>query len=242
MSVAKSRLNRRKADAVLREAVIQLLSLRMRSNSSPKALRLFAESCVHAASLRGQVSKQAVAQADVHHIGSVLRAWHRETRYLTDDGFPKPLTFAGKNGLRQLVIRFCPEMRPDSVLSTLTSANLIGKTSNGRWIPNARFGVMPRFSNEVYEHIADGVSRFVETVTQNVSRPKGEDPLFERSAKVRRFPVSDAAEFRKFVNQQATTFLCAVDDWLEARAESRGKSRAKKCNAGVFAFAFMDVK
>ena len=64
--------------------------------------------------------------------------------------------------------------------------------------------------------------------------------LFERSAKVRTFPVSEAAAFREFVDGQASAFLGAVDDWLEARIESSGRRVGSACTAGVFTFAFID--
>jgi hypothetical protein len=84
------------------------------------------------------------------------------------------------------------------------------------------------------------VSRYVETVTRNVTTRRKSNTLFERSSKVRAFPISAAEDFRTLVNEQAIAFLAIVDDWLEARVEAASKSRSKKCTAGVFAFAFLD--
>jgi hypothetical protein len=100
--------------------------------------------------------------------------------------------------------------------------------------------VFPLLNSELLGHLSEGVSRLVETVISNVTTEQKEEMLFERSAKVRRFPVNASTEFREFVKNQAVAFLGAVDDWMETRAEAARGSRGKKCAAGVFTFAFMD--
>jgi hypothetical protein len=225
---------------VIREAVVQLFALQLSSGTGLDALRLFALECVESASRKTSLDPHCADGSDVQTIGSLLRTWHRETKYLSKDGLPRPLGLTGPSGLRRLI---CSYFGPDkfaSVFEGLQKSGLITQTNRGTWVPTGKYGVVPIISTELLAHLAEGVSRYVETVSRNVTTRRKENTLFERSSKVRAFPVDAAPEFRALVNQQAIAFLGVVDDWLEARVEASSKSRAKKCTAGVFAFAFLD--
>ncbi|HTE42944.1 MAG TPA: DUF6502 family protein [Steroidobacteraceae bacterium] len=225
---------------VIREAIVQLFALQLSSGTSLDALRLFALSCVDSASRKTGIDTQEASGSDVQTIGSLLRTWHRETRYLSKDGSPRPLGLSGKNGLRKLVCLYFDPKKFDSVFEGLQKSGLIKETRQKKWIPTGKYGVVPIVSKELLAHLAEGVSRYVETITRNVTTRRKENTLFERSSKVRAFPVSAAEDFRILVNRQAIAFLAVVDDWLEARVEEASNSRSKKCTAGVFAFAFLD--
>ncbi|MEO8063712.1 MAG: DUF6502 family protein [Pseudomonadota bacterium] len=225
---------------VIREAIVQLFALQLSAGTSLDALRLFALECVESASKETNVCAQGPAGPDVQTFGSLLRTWHRETKYLTKEGSPRPLALAGKNGLRKLVYSHFDAERFETVFEGLQKSGLIKETGEKQWIPTGKYGVVPIVSKELLAHLTEGVSRYVETVTRNVTTRRKENTLFERSSKVRAFPVSAAADFRSLVNQQAIAFLAVVDDWLEARVEKASGSRSKKCTAGVFTFAFLD--
>ena len=225
---------------VIREAIVQLFALQLSSGTSLDAMRLFALECADSASKKLTVGTQMTTGPDVQTFGSLLRAWHRETKYLSKDGSPRPLGLNGKNGLRKLVGAHFKAEEFESVFEGLQKSGLIEETSKNHWIPKGKYGVVPIVSRELLAHLSEGVSRYVETVTRNVTTRRKENTLFERSSKVRAFPVSASEEFRKLVNQQAIAFLAVVDDWLEARVEEASRSRSKKCTAGVFAFAFLD--
>lgn len=232
----------RKSDRqlVIREAIVQLFALQLGSGTSLDALRLFALECVDTASKKLTAGTQIATGPDVQTFGSLLRAWHRETRYLSKDGSPRPLGLNGQNGLRKLVGVHFEAEEFETVFEGLKKSGLIEETGKKHWTPTGKYGVVPIVSRELLAHLAEGVSRYVETVTRNVTTRRKENTLFERSSKVRAFPVSASEEFRKLVNQQAIAFLAVVDDWLEARVEEASSSRSKKCTAGVFAFAFLD--
>jgi hypothetical protein len=225
---------------VIREAIVQLFALQLSSGTSLDSLRLFALDCVESASRKTSIDPRNSGVSDVQTIGSLLRTWHRETKYLSKQGLPRPLGLNGKNGLRKL---FCIHYEPEKfgvVFDGLRKAGLVKEAGRGKWVPTGKYGVVPIVSQELLAHLAEGVSRYVETVTRNVTTRRQENTLFERSSKVRAFPISAAPQFRTLVNQQAIAFLSVVDDWLEARVEESSKSRKKKCTAGAFAFAFLD--
>lgn len=238
--MTKSRKSQ-KAARIVREAVVQLFALKLAAGASREELQYFAEQCVDQALKKISAESDRAAGTDYHRISSLLRAWHRETKYLSRDGYPKPLRLAGTPGLNELAHRFCPDDGVKPVIDSLKRGRLIRQDRSGRWIPNGKQVVVPYVSQAMFEHIAEGVARFVETVTRNITNDDREPSLFERSAKVHKFPHSRLADFHVFVDKQATAFLGAIDEWMEVRADEATKSRGRKCEVGVFTFAFADA-
>jgi hypothetical protein len=237
MSVRRGVVERQKA---IEEVLVQLFSVLLCSGKNYEDVRAIANACLEFARRSLLSSEKTRDEADAQDFGSILRTWHRHSRFLTSDGYPRPLRLAGRNGLRALIGQYYPRTQIEEILSALVAAGLIRKTNRALWAPTGKYAVFPRLSAELLEHLAEGVSRLVETVIGNVTAANKEELLFERSAKVRQFPVSSATEFRDFTKDQALAFLGSVDDWMEARSESAKGKRGKKCTAGVFTFAFMD--
>jgi hypothetical protein len=98
---------------------------------------------------------------------------------------------------------------------------------------------MPRLSFETLEHLSEGIARYVETVTKNVTAKSDQEVLFERSCKVRGLPASELNAFREFVGQQAQVFIIGIDDWLEGRSATAKHSNSRLCTAGVYTFAYI---
>lgn len=229
------------SDRFVRQALVGFMGLVLRTGTSLNGLRAITAECIQRAN--DEVALNGKQEGlDIHRLASILRTWHRETRYLTTDGRPSPLPLSGKAGLRALVNIYYPKSKIVTVLATLKSAGLIKRHGQNRWLPTEAHVRMSTDSQETLDHVSEGVSRFLETVMNNVNSHSKKDLLFEQSCKVRRLPTSNTAAFRVFVRQQAIAFLTAVDDWLEARVE-RGAHRSKKsktCSAGVFTFAYID--
>ena len=227
-------------DRVIREAMIQIFALQLRLGASIEELKATARNSIRLASSCAIDGTRDVVSPDVQQFGSLLRTWHRDTRFLSKEGFPKHLGSVGRNSLRTLVYAHYPKEQYDLVISSLRQSRLIRRDSRGRWFPTTKHAVFPSLSDELLAHFSEGVARFIETMSRNVVTQDKDEALFERSSKVRRLPVSAAPAFRQFVNGQALAFLEAVDDWLEGRVEMGKKTKERKCTAGVFAFAFMD--
>jgi hypothetical protein len=225
---------------VLREAMVQIFELQLRLGGSVDDARVLAQSCIRDASRLVLRHPDGTENIDVEKFGSLLRSWHRKTRYLTREGFPRHLALEGRNGLRSLVNAHYPRSHSDSVIRSLRLSGLIKLDGRGKWFPTTKHAVFPALTRELLVHFSEGVSRFVKTMARNVKTRNRDETLFERASTVSKLPVSAGPEFRAFVNRQALVFLEAVDDWLEGRVEESKRSREKKCAAGVFAFAFID--
>jgi hypothetical protein len=236
MSQRRIGLERQRA---IQEVLVQLFGALLCSGKSDEEVRSWAISCIELA--REEVRSRPLVgnTTDAQDFGSILRTWHRSAKYLSTEGLPRPLRFRGKNGLRALIGIYFPQSQ-DRIIAALRAAGLVKEVRRGLWAPTAKHAVFPLLNAELLGHLSEGVSRLVETVISNVTAEQKEDVLFERSAKVRKFPANAAPEFREFVKSQAIAFLGAVDDWMEAREEAAKATRGKKCTAGVFTFAFMD--
>ena len=231
--------NRKNRDKVICEAITQLFAMQLRFGASIEELSNAARTAIRAANRTNLAETLAHSDPDVQGFGSLLRCWHRETRFLSLEGFPRHLSREGRNGLRSLVNMHYPRQHFDSVFNALRRSGLIKQDEKLKWFPTMKHAVFPTLSSELLAHFSEGVARFVETMTRNVGARSKEEVLFERSCKVTSLPPSAAPEFRRFVNGQALAFLEAVDDWLENHSKPT-KSSTRKCAAGVFTFAFID--
>jgi hypothetical protein len=226
------------SDHYVEQAIVQLLSLKVRAGASIAELTDFAQSCV--AKARRATSQEAhYVGLDIHKLGSVLRTWHKDANYLTADGLPKPLRVAGRHGLRSLIKKHYPTAAFSDVFKRLLDTRLVSRHGDEKWIPSERTARITQLSHETLEHLAEGVSRYVETVTRNVTAKTDDDVLFERSCKVTSLPEAQFGAFRDYVGQQALAFLSAVDDWLEARNRPSGRRNVQVCTAGVYTFAYV---
>jgi hypothetical protein len=227
-------------ERVIREALVQIFALQIQQGKTTEEVNQEARKCILDATRAVQIRTAGKNDLGVQRLGTLLRAWHRETRYLSNEGFPRPLGLEGKQGLKSLICSHYPKDQFSTIFRLLKNAGLIKKDNKGKWFPTTRHAVFPTLSAELLVHFSEGVARFIETMTRNVTARSRTEVLFERSSKVQKLPISRASEFRNFVNAQALTFLEAVDDWLETRVDQGKSSRERKCSAGVFAFAFLD--
>jgi hypothetical protein len=236
----KNRQKSAEKERAVQEVLIHMFRILLFAGKSEQEIQSCAQSCIEAAGKELQLLAAKTEGTDSFELATVLRAWHREGKYLTRQGYPRPLGYGGANGLKNLIGRFCEASKVDEIFNALRTADLIRKTNNSKWFPTRKHAVIPHLSSELLKHLSEGVSRLVETVVRNVNAENSEEVLFERSAKVRKFPVTAAAEFRSFVNAQAISFLGAVDDWMETQAQGARRTKSRKCTAGVFTFAFID--
>ncbi len=226
-----------KTESYVREAIIQLLSLKLRSGSTVEELSAFTNKCI-AAARKNSKNATKIQGLDIHRLGSVLRTWHTETRFLADDGAPKPLKRTGRNSLGTLLRLYYPANKEELVFRRLRAANLV-KRHGGYWLPTGQHARIPQLSFETLEHLSEGVARYVETVTRNVTAKRKKDVLFERSCKVTRLPAHEFGAFRAYVADQATAFITTIDDWLESRNAVAG-ARVRSRTAGLYTFAYID--
>ena len=237
----KSKRMSLESDRPLREALVGLLGLKLRSGATMDEVRSLVSDCIHLVGSDTRLNDRGRV-LDIHSLASVLRAWHKETRYLSNDGRPLPLPLNGRLGLSRLISTYYPEANIASAFETLKRAELIRRHSRNTWVPTQGHVQISENSQETLDHVSEGVSRFLQTVLNNMNSRTKSNLLFEQSCKVHKLPKSKAPAFRVFVRQQGIAFLTAVDDWLETRVEipKQKRKKSKLCAAGVFTFAYLD--
>lgn len=234
----KSSKHTMKSEHYVEQAIVQLLSLKLRAGSPVADVKELSRRCL-AKALKFLEVEQSVKGLGIHRLGSVLRAWHRQTPYLTHDGMPRPLRVKGRSSLASLVRRYFPAEEFNLVFECLVESKLIRRFGVDQWIPSGRTARISRLSLETLDHLSEGVARYVETVTRNVTAKSDQEVLFERSCKVTNLPSSEFAAFRQYVDQQAIAFLTSMDDWLESRSTRTSRKVGPRHTAGVHTFAFV---
>lgn len=227
-----------KTEQYIEQAIVQLLSLHIKAGHSIAEVDALVRKCVREAKITAK-SGPRHRGLDIHRLGSVLRTWHKEAQYLTFDGTPRPLKGDGRYSLKTLVRKFYPSETFEAVFERLLEAKLIQRYGSDQWVPSEQTARISQLSLETLEHLSEGIARYTETVTRNVTAKSDQDVLFERSAKVTGLPVSEINAFRQYVGQQALAFIIAIDDWLESRSVTTLKSKARRCTAGVYTFAYI---
>ncbi len=223
-------------DKHLKNVMIRMFELKLKSGSSVQDVRSFLDGCLSRAIAQHKVSGPVV-KVDLYGLAAVLRSWHSEAVFLRPDGSPRPLQ---ARGLRELVaIHFSKDDFP-FVYKRLIASNLLKRHGARSWLPAARIAVVPKPTTELLSHMAEGVGRLAETVMRNTQTKRKEDLIFERGCKVFRLPTTHAKGFREYLQKQGMAFVTAVDDWLESRTVRAGNTKRKTCAAGAFAFGYID--
>jgi hypothetical protein len=179
-------------------------------------------------------------------LGSALALWHRDSRFLDEAGFPKPLRAYGRTPSVESLLR-AADVRHKTKASVqfLLRAGLVKRVSRNKCLPTNRSARIPSTDAYFIEHIAQGVMKLVQTAHFNFTPVGRRQPLLQRAASIRRLPRKYKSAYREYVNQQGNAFVTNIDDWLEARVIRDKKPgtrqlNAKPMSAGVYAFAFVD--
>lgn len=171
----------------------------------------------------------------------VLDAWHRDRRYLTARGTPKPVPLRGPTpSVEGLIRRQRVKERESSVMQSLRTFRLIVPCGDSLYIPASDVAVVAARDPIILQHAARALSTLLETVGQNVGGTPNLPPLIERVAEVPDLPREHVRAFRAFTQAQGRTFIRTVNDWLEAR---RARSPNKRVNgtvrAGIHTHAYV---
>ena len=169
----------------------------------------------------------------------VLDAWHRDRRYLSPTGAPKPVPLRGPApSVEGLIRRHRVKERGSSVLQSLKAFRLIVPCGDSLYIPASDVAVVATRDPIILQHAARALSTLLETVGQNVGGISNSPPLIERVAEVPDLPRKHVRAFRAFTQAQGRTFIRTVNDWLEAR-RARNKRVNGTVRAGIHTYAYV---
>jgi hypothetical protein len=171
----------------------------------------------------------------------VLDGWHRNRRYLTATGTPKPVPLRGPAPSVEGLIRLQRvKERVSNVTQSLKAFHLIVPHGGGLYTPASDVAVVAARDPIILQHAARALSTLLETVGQNVGRAPNLPPLIERVAEVPDLPRKELRAFRAFTQAQGRTFIRTVNDWLESRRARSPKRRADgTVRAGIHTYAYV---
>jgi len=171
----------------------------------------------------------------------VLDGWHRNRRYLTATGMPKPVPLRGPAPSVEGLIRLQRvKERASNVTQSLKAFRLIVPFGEGLYLPASDVAIVSTKDPLILQHAARALSTLLETVGQNVRGAPNLPPLIERVAEVPDLPRKEVRAFRAFTQAQGRTLIRTVNDWLESR---RARSPKKRVNgivrAGIHTYAYV---
>jgi hypothetical protein len=175
----------------------------------------------------------------------VLDAWHRNRRYLTSRGTPKPLRLFGRAPSVEALVRLQQVKKEASgVARHLKTVRLIVPCGRGLYKPASDAAVLSAKDPLVLQYAARALSTLLETVAQNVNRTRNLAPLIERCAEVPDLPRKHVREFQTFTHAQGRTLVRTVNDWLESRRIRRSSGRLARgtVRAGIHTYAYVAPK
>lgn len=175
----------------------------------------------------------------------VLDTWHRDRRYLSATGTPKPVRLLGPTPSVEALIRLQNvRERPSDVARRLRAFRHIVRCGRGLYQPASDAAVISARNPASLQHAAQAVLTLLETVGQNLSGGRSLAPLIERVAEVPDLPRRHIGAFQTFTHEQGRTLIRTVNDWLvsrRARRSSRKRTHGT-VRAGIHTYAYVAPK
>jgi hypothetical protein len=175
----------------------------------------------------------------------VLDAWHRDRRYLSSRGTPKPVRLFGPAPSVESLVRRqkVPEHAAD-VARHLKAFRLVVLCGKNLYRPTTDVALIsardPR-DPLVLQYASGALLTLLETVRQNVSGAGNPAPLIDRVAEVPDLPRKEIKAFKMFTQLQGRTFIRTINDWLETRRGRRSSWRRTNgtVRAGIHTYAYV---
>ncbi len=172
----------------------------------------------------------------------VLDTWHRDRRYLTARGAPRPLRLLGRAPSVEALVRLQRLDQPSAVIARhLRDVMLVVRCGKSLYKPASDAAVISAKDPLIIQHAARCLSTLLETVGQNISGRHRLGPLIERFAEVPDLPRKQVAAFKAFTQSQGRAYLRTINDWLESRRSRRGRKRTATptVRAGIHTYAYV---
>jgi len=172
----------------------------------------------------------------------VLDAWHRDHRYLTVRGAPRPVRLLGPTPSVEALVRLQKTRgSPSAVARRLKDVMLIVRCGKSLYKPASDAAVISAKDPLILQHAARALSTLLATVGQNISSNHRLGPLIERFAEVPDLPSQHVRAFKSFTHAQGRTFLRTVNDWLESRRvrQRSGRVATRTVRAGIHTYAYV---
>ena len=150
-------------------------------------------------------------------MGQVLHRWHTEPEFLSKDGEPVDLPFAGEGAsFSNLVKKYGGDIPPGAMRTELKRIEAIEEVGEGRLRVVKRGVVGLKGHDRLISGLAHVVYPAALALAHNISTKDDSDLWAHRSASTQFVRNSDLQRIRRVSSDRANAFVESVDDFLAA--------------------------
>jgi hypothetical protein len=171
----------------------------------------------------------------------LLATWHRDPRFLDDDGTPMALPIKGSPSLNELFDLHLPNESHRGLPQRLATEGAIRSAGRNRWLPNKRTLIVRSDSSSALLRLPGQIDSFLSTLLHNGQARGKSARRLERTVFIDRLPMEMLAAFDQQTQKLGGQLIDEMDNWL-IRRESKGPNQSASARAGVSVFAFTDPK
>jgi hypothetical protein len=168
-----------------------------------------------------------------------LATWHRDPRFLDDDGKPRALPIKGSPSLTELFDLHLPNELRRGLPQRLVSEGAIRRASQTRWLPNKRTLIVRSDSSSALLRLPGQIDSFLSTLLHNGQTKGRSARRLERTVFIDRLPIELLAAFDLQTQRLGGQLIDEMDNWL-IRREAKERHPFASARAGVSVFAFID--
>jgi Family of unknown function (DUF6502) len=188
-------------------------------------------------SLSRGVSPDMGTQSRVVYIYSeVFRLWYRDSRYLTEEAIPKPLSLTGqRNSITSLVRQIAPDVDAVAAVNQLRLGKMVRQCADGKYVPRSRGALIAGLEPAHNSFLINSLSRLLLNFRTNLEAELGTESLISSTAEIWDLDPAAVKKFQDFSRQRGLAYLQSVDDWLHAHKAKKvvSKGRGSAARAGL---------
>lgn len=148
---------------------------------------------------------------------TVLHFWHKDPRFLDDQGIPLELSIDGdSNSFAKLARLFGGDVPPGALLLELQRAGSIVETPDGHLRVTTRYFLPTGGAERFVDAVAFSLENLAHTASQNILSTEKDRLNLERFVWSDRIDEETAEKFRVTAKDKATDLLEYLDDWIAA--------------------------
>jgi hypothetical protein len=168
----------------------------------------------------------------------LLATWHRDARFLDDDGKPRVLSLKGSPSLGELFNKHRRDERSNGRPQRLANEGVIGRAGRNGWFPSKRTLIVSSDSPSALLRLPGQIDALLSTPLHNGKAKGNTARRLERTVFVDRFPSDMLPAFDPQTQRLGGQLIDEMDNWL-LRREALAENAAASLRVGVTMFAFL---
>jgi hypothetical protein len=168
----------------------------------------------------------------------LLATWHRDPRFLDDDGKPRALPIKGSPSLTELLDLHLPQESRRGLPQRLAVEGAIRRAGQNRWLPSKRTLIVRSDSSSALLRLPGQIDSFLSTLLHNGQARGKSARRLERTVFIDRLPMELLAAFDQQTQRLGGQLIDEMDNWL-IRREATESQFSTSARAGVSVFAFI---